>query len=127
MNRKKYNNKSFGILFFIVFVLIGLWPVFKGNDLNFIYLIIAVPFLILGLLNSPILTPINKAWVKLGEMLGKIIAPIVMGLVYFVILTPISIIVRVFGKDLLGLKLSKKINSYWNKRKKNLGPMEKQF
>ena len=127
MNRKKYNNKSFGILFFIVFVLIGLWPVFKGNDLNFIYLIIAVPFLILGLLDSPILTPINKAWVKLGEMLGKIIAPIVMGLVYFVILTPISIIVRVFGKDLLGLKLSKKINSYWNKRKKNLGPMEKQF
>ena len=121
------SNKSFGLLFFVVFLIIGLWPLKNGESLNFYFITVSVVFLILGLLNSKLLSPLNKSWIKLGEILGIIIAPIVMALVYFVILTPISIIVRVFGKDLLGLKFLKEKETYWIKRKKNLGSMKKQF
>ena len=84
-------------------------------------------FLILGLFNSKLLTPFNKSWIKLGEILGIIIAPIVMALVYFVVLTPVSFFVRIFGKDLLGLKFIKEKETYWIKRKKSIGSMRKQF
>ena len=121
------SNKSFGLLFFVVFLIIGLWPLKNGESLNFYFITVSVVFLILGLLNSKLLSPLNKSWIKLGEILGIIIAPIVMALVYFAILTPISIIVRVFGKDLLGLKFLKEKETYWIKRKKSLGSMKKQF
>ena len=124
---KKSSNKSFGVLFFIVFLGVGLWPITKENSPNVYLILIGVIFLILGLLNSKLLTPLNKSWIKLGEILGIIIAPIVMALVYFVVLTPISIIVRIFGKDLLNLKFLKEKESYWIKRKKSLGSMKKQF
>ena len=84
------SNRSFGILFFIVFLGIGLWPLKNNNDPNYIFLGLSSIFLILGIINSKLLYPLNKAWVKFGEILGMIIAPIVMGLVYFIILTPIS-------------------------------------
>ena len=125
--KSQSSNKSFGLLFFVVFLIIGLWPLKNGESLNFYFIIASVVFLILGLVNSKLLSPLNKSWIKLGEILGIIIAPIVMALVYFVILTPISIIVRVFGKDLLGLKFLKEKDTYWIKRKKNLGSMKKQF
>ena len=127
MDNKNINNKSFGLLFFVVFLLIGLYPVYKGNNPNIYFLLISLPFLVLGLLNSKILTPLNKAWIKLGEVLGMIIAPIIMALVYFVVLTPISLIVRILGKDLLKIKFNKKLASYWIDRKKNLGSMKKLF
>ena len=123
---KKSSNRSFGILFFVVFLGFGLWPLTKNQPVNLILISIAIIFLILGIINSKILSPLNNLWVKFGELLGRIIAPIVMALVYFFILTPISLLVRVFGKDLLGLKFSKK-NSYWINRKKDLGKMDKQF
>ena len=125
--KSQSSNKSFGLLFFVVFLIIGLWPLKNGESLNFYFIIASVVFLILGLVNSKLLSPLNKSWIKLGEILGIIIAPIVMALVYFVILTPISIIVRVFGKDLLGLKFLKEKETYWINRKKNLGSMKKQF
>ena len=125
--KSQSSNKSFGLLFFVIFLIIGLWPLKNGESLNYYFIIASVVFLILGLLNSKLLSPLNKSWIKLGEILGIIIAPIVMALVYFVILTPISIIVRVFGKDLLGLKFLKEKDTYWIKRKKNLGSMKKQF
>ena len=121
------SNRSFGILFFVVFLIISLWPLKNGNNLNFYFLITSGIFLILGAYNSNLLTPLNKGWIKFGEILGLIIAPIVMGLVYFVILTPVSLIVRLFGKDLIGLKFLKENESYWIKRKKNLTSMDKQF
>ena len=125
--KSQSSNKSFGLLFFVIFLIIGLWPLKNGESLNFYFIIASVVFLILGLLNSKLLSPLNKSWIKLGEILGIIIAPIVMALVYFAILTPISIVVRVFGKDLLGLKFLKEKETYWIKRKKNLGSMKKQF
>ena len=127
MKSKKVNNRSFGILFFIVFLLIGLYPILNEGKPNIYFLFLSLPFLILGLLNSKFLTPLNKAWLKLGEILGMIIAPIIMAIVYFVILTPISLLVRILGKDLLGIKFNKKLETYWINRKKNLGSMKKQF
>ena len=124
---KKSSNKSFGILFFIIFLGLGLWPLTKDLSANIYLIFISLLFLILGIINSKILTPINKAWIKLGEILGRLIAPAVMALIYFFILTPISLIVRMFGKDLLGVNFSKKVNSYWIERKKKLGSMDKQF
>ena len=123
----KSSNRSFGILFFIVFLAIGLWPIINQNDPNIYLILISIIFLILGLLNAKILSPLNLIWIKFGELLGKIIAPIVMAIIYFIILTPISLIVRLFGKDLLGLKFTKQIKTYWINRKKEIGSMKKQF
>jgi hypothetical protein len=125
--KSKSSNRSFGLLFFIVFLVIGLWPLKNGESLNIYLILISLIFFTLGLINSKLLSPLNNTWVKFGEILGMIIAPIIMALVYFVILTPVSLIVRMFGKDLLGLKFIKKKNTYWIKRKKNLGSMKKQF
>ena len=125
--KSQSSNRSFGILFFIVFLILSLWPLKNGNNLNLYFLITSGIFLILGALNSKLLSPLNKAWIKFGEILGLIIAPIVMGLVYFVILTPVSLIVRLFGKDLLGLKFINENETYWIKRKKSLTSMDKQF
>ena len=124
---KKSSNRSFGILFFLVFLGFGLWPLTKEMSPNIYLIIISVIFLILGLLNSKLLSPLNNLWIKFGEILGKIIAPIVMAVVYFLILTPISLLVRLFGKDLIGMKFSNNVKSYWIKRKKHLGTMDKQF
>ena len=123
----KTNNRGFGILFFIVFGLIGLWPLLDKKSPSLIFLTLAIIFLILGLINSSLLTPLNKYWIRFGELLGKIIAPIVMAVVYFMILTPLSLLIRIFGKDLLNIKFSNKQSSYWIKRNKNLGSMKKQF
>ena len=125
--KNKTNNKSFGILFFIIFLILGLYPTLKGNSPNIFFIFISIPFIILGLINSKILTPLNNAWIKLGEILGMIIAPIVMAIIYFFILTPISIVVRIFGKDLLSIKFNKQVNTYWINRKKNISSMKKQF
>jgi len=127
MKNKKSNNRSFGILFFIVFLILGLYPTLKGNSPNIYLISISIPFIILGIINSKILTPLSNAWIKLGEILGIIIAPIVMAIIYFFILTPISIVVRIFGKDLLSIKFNKQVNTYWINRKKNINSMKKQF
>ena len=123
----KNSNRSFGLLFFIVFLGIGLWPLKSGQEINIYLIMISLFFLTLGLINSKILSPLNMAWIKFGEILGIVIAPIIMALVYFIVLTPISLIVRMLGKDLLGLKFYEKQDTYWIERKKKLGSMKKQF
>ena len=123
--QKKANNRSFGILFCIVFLLIALWPLISSNSIRYWALILSITFLILGAINSKLLSPLKVYWIKLGEILGKIIAPLVMSLVFFIILTPIGLILRIFGKDLLKLKKNKK-NSYWLSRG-DLKSMDRQF
>ena len=125
--KSKENNKGFGLLFFIVFLLIGLWPLIKGDSPRILFFFIALAFLILGLMNAKILSPLNRLWIKFGELLGKIIAPVVMAFIYFIILTPLSFLVRITGKDLLKIRFSNKIKTYWIKRIKDLGSMKKQF
>ena len=124
--REISSNRSFGILFFIVFLLVSVWPMLDGNTIRIWSLIISLIFLFLGILNSKILSPLNLAWIKFGEILGRFIAPIVMAAIFFLIVTPIGIFMRIIGKDLLRTKLSKD-SSYWIKREKNIGPMKRQF
>ena len=126
--KKKSNssNKSFGILFFVVFFLYGIWPILSSNEIRIWSLSMGIIFLILGLLNSKLLTPFYNLWIKLGTLLGRIVSPIVMFFVYFVFITPLAVMIRLFGKDLLRKKFNKS-PSYWIKREKNIGTMKKQF
>ena len=124
--RKVNSNRGFGIVFFVVFLLISFWPLIDGESLRIWSLAVSLIFLVLGLLNSKLLTPLNLIWVKFGEVIGRIIAPIAMGVVYFIIMTPIGLFMRLIGKDLLRTKFSKN-NSYWIKREKNIGSMKRQF
>ena len=120
------SNRSFGIVFFIVFLIISIYPIFNEGSIRPWSLLIAVIFLILGLLNSKFLTPLNKAWFKFGMILGKFISPIVMGVIFFGVVTPISLIMKIFGKDLLNLKKNKK-TTYWLDKDKIKSSMKNQF
>ncbi len=120
------SNRSFGILFSILFAIIAFWPIINGNPLRLWSIPISVIFLVLGLLNSKLLNPLNIVWVKFGELLGRIIAPIVMAIIYFIIVTPIGLFMRLIGKDLLNIKFLK-ANTYWIKREKKISSMKKQF
>ena len=120
------SNKRFGIVFSIFFLIISLYPLFKGDELRFWALIISIIFLILGLLNSKILTPLNKLWFKFGILLGNFISPVVMGVVFFAVVTPTSLIMKVLGKDLLNLKKNNK-KTYWIEKSKIKSSMKQQF
>ena len=124
MNRS--TEKSFGVLFFLLFIIIGFYPILKDEKIKFLFFIPAFIFLILAFLKPNLLKPLNLVWIKLGEILGRIIAPTIMFLLFFLILTPVGLIVRLFGKDLLKTKFTKE-NSYWIKRKNKIGTMKKQF
>ena len=124
--QKKANNRSFGLLFSIIFLIISLWPLLNSEAYRLWALIISLIFLFLGVIDSQVLSPFKSAWIKLGEFLGKVIAPIVMFLVFFTILTPTGIILRLFGKDLIKIKKDKTCKSYWVDRK-NISSMNRQF
>ena len=121
------SNRSFGIVFFIVFVLIAIYPLTNQGEVRIWSLIISFLFLFLGLLNSKILTPLNKLWFRFGLFLGKIISPIIMGVIFFLVVTPIGLLMRFFGKDVLNLKLNKKKSSYWIEKDGPKSKMKNQF
>jgi hypothetical protein len=125
-NIKISSNRSFGVVFFLFFLIVSIFPLFKDENIRIWALVIAIIFLILGLLNSSILSPLNKIWFKFGTLLGNIISPIVMGIVFFVVITPTSLIMRMFGKNLLSLKKDNK-KSYWIKRSSIKSKMKNQF
>ena len=123
---KVSSNKSFGIVFFIVFLIIALYPMIKDGDLRLWSLIVSLIFLILGLINSNILTPLNRLWFKFGIFLGKIVSPIILGTIFFLIVTPTGLLLRLFGKDVINLKYNKN-NSYWIKKTGPKSNMKDQF
>ena len=120
------SNRSFGIVFFIVFLIIAIYPIFKSEDVRLWSLIISMIFLILGLINSNFLTPLNKLWFKFGIFLGKIISPVIMGIIFFLVVTPIGLIMRFLGKDVLNLKYHKN-KSYWIEKNGPKSKMKNQF
>ena len=120
------SNKSFGIVFFIVFFIIALFPLINDGEIKIWSLIISIIFLILGLKNSKILSPLNKIWFKFGIFLGKIISPLIMGIIFFLVVTPIGILMRIFKKDLLNLKLNNH-KSYWIEKDEPKSKMKNQF
>jgi len=120
------SNRSFGIVFFTVFLLISIYPIFKDENIRIWSLIISIIFLVLGFFNSKYLTPLNRVWFKFGLMLGKIISPIVMGFVFFTVVTPISFIMKILGKDLLNLKYNNN-KTYWIEKNDPKSKMKNQF
>jgi len=124
--KKNKSNKSFGIIFFIVFLIIGFWPLINGEGVRIWSILVSLSFLILGFLNSKILSPLSYTWIKLGIIIGNFISPIVMAIIFYLLISPFGIVMRIFGKDLLMKKYSKK-SSYWIKREKKMNPMKMQF
>ena len=120
------SNKSFGIVFFVVFLLIAIYPLINNGELRIWSLVIAIIFLILGLVNSKVLTPLNKLWFKFGLLLGKVISPLIMGIIFFFVVTPTAFIMRIIGKDLLNLKFNNK-KTYWIEKTGPKSKMKNQF
>ena len=120
------SNKSFGIVFFIVFLIISIYPLLNNGNIRIWSLVISLIFLILGVLNSKLLNPLNKIWFKFGIFLGKIISPIVMGIIFFLVVTPIAILMKLLQKDLLNLKFNKN-NTYWIEKSDPKSKMKNQF
>ena len=120
------SNRSFGIIFFIVFLLIALYPLTYSEEIRVWSATISLIFLVLGLFNSKILTPLNKLWFKFGIFLGKIISPIIMGIIFFLVVTPIGLLMRLLGKDLINLKYNNN-KSYWIEKNGPKSKMKNQF
>ena len=120
------SNRSFGIVFFIVFLFVAFYPLTYSGEVRIWSIIISLIFLVLGLLNSRILTPLNKFWFKIGIFLGKIISPLLMGIIFFLVVTPIGLIMRLLGKDILNLKYNKN-KSYWIEKNGPKSKMKNQF
>ena len=120
------SNRSFGIVFFIVFLLIGLYPLINSADIRIWSLIVSLVFLVLGILDSKILNPLNKIWFKFGILLGKFVSPLIMGIIFFFVVSPIGILMRILKKDLLNLKFNNN-KSYWIKKTGPKSKMKNQF
>ena len=123
---EKKTGKSFGYLFFVIFLILGFWPLTSFNEFNIIFLIIKLIFLVLAIMDSFILSFLNIYWIKFGEFLGGIIAPLIMFIIFFVIVTPIALLLKLFKKDLLNIKFNKS-KSYWVEKVKKVDSMDKQF
>ena len=121
----KKDNISFGVLFFSFFLIIGLYPLISNGPIRIWSVIISLLFLIITIIKSNLFTFLNKLWIKFGILLGKIISPIVMALVFFFVVTPIGMLVRILKKDVMGLKRG--ASSYWINREDKLQSMKKQF
>ena len=126
MEIKLPTNRNFGIVFFFVFLIISAYPLLNDDEIRYWSLFISLIFLLLGLINSRLLTPLNKAWVRFGIMMGRIVNPIIMSLIFFLVVTPTGYLIRLIGKDVLNLKKNDD-KSYWKKKEKNLSSMKDQF
>ena len=120
------SNRSFGIVFFTVFFIIAIWPLLNGHEIRSWSLIISIVFLLLGILNSKILTTLNKIWFKFGILLGSVIAPSIMSIIFFLVVTPTSLLMKLFGKDILAIKKNKS-KSYWIEKSGPKSKMKNQF
>jgi len=126
IKKKLSSNKSFGIVIFLILLAISVFPLFNGGVLIVWSFLISIIFLTLGVMNSKILTPLNKIWLKTGQLLGKIVSPIVMGIIYSLIITPTSFLLKIFGKDLLNIKKNNN-KTYWIKKDNKDNNMKDQF
>ena len=121
------SNRNFGLVFFVFFLIIGLWPLLGTNEIRYWSIFFSIIFFLLGITNSKLLNPLNKIWFNFGILLGKMISPLVMGIIFFLVVTPIGVIMRVFGKDILSLKHNKKNKSYWIEKNGPKSKMKNQF
>tara|TARA_B110000046_G_C12867009_1_gene344352 strand:+ start:103 stop:489 length:387 start_codon:yes stop_codon:yes gene_type:complete len=120
------SNRSFGIVFFFVFLIIGIFPIKNAENINYLLIAISLIFLFLGIINSKFLTPLNKIWFKFGIILGNVISPIIMGLIFFMVVTPTSFALKIFRKDILNLKKNND-KTYWIIKSKINSSLKNQF
>jgi hypothetical protein len=109
------SDRSFGLVFAVFFSLIGLWPLWRGGPIRIWSLVVSAIFLVAALLSPRILRPLNKAWSRFGLLLGRIISPIVLALMFFLLFTPGALLFRILRKDLLLLKRTSG-DTYWIRR-----------
>ena len=124
---KKSSEKSFGILFFFFFLIVGFFPLINHGSIRIWSIVIGILFLLVSFFEPILLKPFNILWIKFGELLGRVVSPIVMLFIFFVVVTPLSLLAKLFGQDMLSLKLKKEQKSYWIKRKNNITSMKKQY
>lgn len=124
---EKSSTKSFGVVFSLVFLIVALYPLTNSEGIRLWAIIISIVFLFAAIVMPNLLELPNKLWFNFGILLGSIIAPVVMALVYFSTVLPTGLIMRLLGKDLLNLKLDKNAKTYWVKRNQPIGPMKNQF
>ena len=125
-NVKLGSNRSFGVVFFIVFLIIAIYPILSDGNFRLWSLVVSLVFLTLGLINSRFLTPLNKLWFKFGILLGKIISPIIMGIIFFLVVTPIGLLMRLLKKDVLNLSFNDN-KTYWIEKNGPKSKMKNQF
>ena len=121
------SERGFGLVFFCFFLIVAAWPLFSGETPRLWALAVAFIFVVLALVRPAVLTPLNRLWFQFGLLLGKIVSPIVMSLVFFLTVLPTGIIMRLLGKDLLNRKIDRSAPSYWVKREDPVGSMRNQF
>ena len=110
------SNKKFGVFFSIVIILVATYAYWKFNSDLAIFALIPIAFFAVAAFLAPqILSPLNRLWFNLGLLLGRIISPIVLGIIFFVLITPISLLTRFFGRDELKMK-KRSVESYWVNR-----------
>lgn len=119
-------NRSFGFVFAVVFCIVALYPLLNQESIRLWSLIVSIIFFILGLMDSKVLLPFNKIWFKFGLFLGKLVSPIIMSIIFFLVVTPIAVLMRLLKKDLLNLKFNTN-NSYWIKKDELQSNMKNQF
>lgn len=124
---KTGSERSFGVVFAIVFALVGVYPLLDGGSPRLWAIVVAVALLALAFLAPKTLSLPNRLWFRLGMALGAIVAPIVMILVYVIAVVPVGLVMRLVGKDPLRQKMDKKAKSYWIAREEPVGTMRNQF
>jgi hypothetical protein len=122
---KTKSNVTFGILFFILFLIIGFYPLKSDGVVRVWSIFLSLVFIIVTIIKPNLLTFLNKLWIKFGILLGKIISPIVLSLIFLFVVTPTGMLIRILKKDVMGLKREK--SSYWINREDKLQSMKKQF
>ena len=126
LDQNKTSNRNFGITFFIFFLILSLYPLIQDKNINYVLLFISIIFLFLSFLKPKVLKPLNKIWFKFGIFLGKFVSPIVMGLIFFLVITPTGLIMKAIGKNLLNLKKENK-KTYWINKDNSNNSMKNQF
>ena len=113
---KSGSDRSFGIVFAVVFLIIGLWPLWYAEGPRLWSLIVAATFFGLALVRPSLLGPLNRLWLAFGALLHRIVSPLVMGVVFYLTVTPIGLLMQILGKRPIPLGFDRACESYWIER-----------
>ncbi len=125
-NNNMRSNKFFGLIFCFIFLLISFYPIINGGNIRVWALIISLIFFVLSSFFSVYLTSLKIIWIKIGTFIGLFISPLIIAVIFFLVVTPISLLLKLLNKDILNLRFNGD-NTYWRERKNYTVNMEKQF